>query len=189
MRVPIRVMCILVGAVIACGSIGCAGPRPGCVLRPQDHLDRFGDLTDTRLQALAFMRGSWAAGDTDGRSEEIWSGASGSCIMGAFRMVKPDGSLAFYEILSISAEPDGVFMRLRHFDAKLTAREEKDAPVALKLETIEKSRAVFRKISGSVSLDTITYERTGDVLNSEVAFTPESKRTTLRFEMHRLTDR
>lgn len=50
-------------------------------------------------------------------------------------------------------------------------------------------RAVFRKVAGSASLDALTYERAGDVLKSEVAFTTESKRTALKFEMRRIADR
>jgi len=52
-------------------------------------------------------------------------------MMGTFRMVKPDGTLAVQEALAIVAEENGVFMRVRHFDAAMTAREEKDAPIVL----------------------------------------------------------
>jgi hypothetical protein len=91
------------------------------------------------------------------------------------------------EILCITAEPKGVFLRLRHFDAKLIGREEKDAPIVLKLESVEDDRAVFKTISGSATLRTITYQRVGQALRGEVAFTPESKRETITSEMRRLT--
>jgi hypothetical protein len=129
-------------------------------------------------------------------------------VVGTFRIVKPDASVALYEMLSISAEPDGVFMRLRHFDSGLMPwKSEADGPIVLKLETFEQSRgtfrpnseangapsfkadihtAVFRRISGSDTLGTITYERIRDTMRTVVAFTPESKRETLRFEMRRV---
>jgi len=145
------------------------------------------DSADQRLISLAFLQGDWASRDAEGISEEIWSEPCGKTMMGTFRMVKPDGTLAVQEALAIVAEENGVFMRVRHFDAAMTAREEKDAPIVLQLEQIVDRTAVFRKVSGSKSLDTITYRRTSeDVLASEVAFTPESKRETLRFEMTRV---
>ena len=166
---------------------GCAPkPTPTCILHAETAaLEAHGSKADQRLQDLEFVRGAWAATDEDGRSEEIWSGASGSCMMGVFRMVKPDGALAVYEILSISAEADGVYMRLRHFDRMLDAREDKDAPIVLRLEDARDQRAVFRKISGSASLDAITYSRIGNTLHSTVTFTAESKRAPLRFALSR----
>jgi len=103
----------------------------------------------------------------------------GNSIVGTFRVVGEDGGLRMQEALAIVAEPEGVFMRLRHFDAKMVSREEKDAPIVLKLEKAEGDRGVFRCVSGSKSLATITYWRIEQMLHSEVAFTPESKRTPL----------
>ncbi len=141
------------------------------------------------LNDLAFiMTGSWRAMETDGLSEEVWSAPHGNSIMGTFRIVGADGSLKMQEVLAIVAEPEGVFMRLRHFDAKMVSREEKDAPIVLKLETSEGERAVFRCVSGSKSLHTITYWRIEQTLHSEVAFTPESKRAPLTFSLRRVTD-
>ena len=138
------------------------------------------------LRQVEFVGGGWRSLDKDGLSEEIWSLPHGKSISGVFRIVTPDGTLQMQETLLITAEPDGLFLRLRHFDAKLISREEKDAPIVLKLEKGESNRAVFRKVSGSASLDTITYERVNQTLRGAVVFTPESKRETIKFEMRRL---
>ena len=141
------------------------------------------------LSDVDFMSGEWRAMDKDGMSEEVWSVPHGNSIVGTFRVVGADGGLRMQEVLAIVAEPEGVFMRLRHFDAKMVSREEKDAPIVLKLEKAEGERGVFRCVSGSKSLATITYWRIEQTLHSEVAFTPESKREALRFEMGRLAAR
>ena len=74
--------------------------------------------------------------------------------------------------------------RLRHFDAQLTPREDRDSPIVLRLESARDNAAVFRKVSGSQSLDRIEYHLTGPgVLRAEVIFTPESGRRTLAFDM------
>ena len=53
-------------------------------------------------------------------------------MQGMWRYVT-DGKARIYEILTISAEDGGLVMRVRHFDPALVAREEKAAPVVLKL--------------------------------------------------------
>jgi hypothetical protein len=191
---------LVLGTAVLCGCGGTAvDGRPG-------PLAAGGIRTDARLNDLAFMAGDWAMNDKDHRSEELWSSPSGSCIMGAFRIVNPDGSCALYELLSVSAEADGVYMRLHHFDDKLMVwKTEEAGPIVLRLESTVRERArlgptdrttapppgslgeaVFRKVSGSQSLDSITYRGQGDTLWSEVAFTPASGRETLRFEMKRV---
>jgi hypothetical protein len=54
-----------------------------------------------------------------------------------------DGKAKIYEILTISSEDGGLVMRVRHFDPKLVAREEKTGPVALKLVTSTDRTAAF----------------------------------------------
>ncbi len=177
----------LAGAAIACGVLGgCSG----CHIEiPADAWEDLASVTNVppELTNLQFICGTWRMLDKDGLSEEIWSAPHGTSMSGVFRMINPDGALHMQEILTISAEPDGVYMRLRHFDAALIAREEKDAPIVLKLEKSGERLAVFRKVSGSASLDTITYRREDKTLHGEVAFAPESKRETIRFEMRRMT--
>jgi hypothetical protein len=142
--------------------------------------------SDEKLQELQFMAGSWRAMDGDGLSEELWSIPHGKSIIGTFRVSDRAGELKMQESLAIVAEPEGVFMRLRHFDAWMVSREGKESPIVLKLESAAGQKAAFRCVSGSKSLATITYWRIGQTLHSEVAFTPESKREALTFEMRRL---
>ncbi len=203
---------VLAGAAIVTAvflASGCGQTTRADPVEPHP-LSEHGTLTDARLRDLAFMSGCWSMYDKEHYSEEWWSAPAGKCMSGAFRIVKPDGSVALYEMLSISAEPDGVVMRLRHFDSGMMPwKSEAEGPIVLKLETLEQTRgifrpnseangspsfkadihtAVFRRVSGSGTLGTITYERIRDTMRTAVAFTPESKREPLRFEMRRVTD-
>lgn len=158
------------------------------------------------LQELEFMWGTWRTLDEQGLSEEWWSVPHGNSMVGTFRMSGTDGLLKMQEVLSIVAEPGGTFMRLRHFDPGMVAREKKDAPVVLKLETAAHREKVispdqqpdepiqlcgnrwdaqFRCVSGSASLASISYTRVDAKMYVEIAFTAESKRETLRFGMRR----
>lgn len=194
-------MAVATGLVGACGQTVMIHP-------PRTHaLAAMGEQTDRRLGDLRFMAGTWGMFDKDHYSEEFWSAPSGTCMMGAFRIVQPDGAVALYELISIAAESGGVFMRLRHFDDKLMPwKTEAAGPILLRLERTAnldgaaatsrdprtgethtyEHEAVFRRVSGSESLDAITYRLKNGALWSEVSFTPESKREALRFEMRRV---
>jgi hypothetical protein len=182
-------------------SAGC-GPTAKDTASPSQ-LAAQDNSTDPRLRDLAFMAGNWAMITKDGRSEETWSAPAGSGMTGSFRSMKPDGSVTLSEEISISAEPDAVYMRLRHFDEKHNPRE--NEPIVLAVERtvrgLESSlagkpsagdvatnmnEAVFRKVSGSQSLDSITYRLQGGKLLSEVAFTRTSGREPIYFQMTRV---
>ena len=84
------------------------------------------------LSDFGWLAGRWVDDSGGNLSEEIWTAPSGDAMQGMWRYVV-DGKARIYEILTISAEDGGLVMRVRHFDPKLVAREEKAAPVALKL--------------------------------------------------------
>lgn len=176
-------------AAVFMAMLGLGGCRSGIGISPNSpgmrDVQAMG-AADPALDELEFMAGSWRSMDKDGLSEELWSVPHGNSIIGSFRMCGTDGALKLQEALAIVAQTDGVHMRLRHFDPKLIPREEKEAPITLKLESAAGQRAVFRCVSGSKSLATISYWRVEQTLHSAVAFTPDSKREPLLFEMRRL---
>lgn len=138
------------------------------------------------LNRLAFLAGRWADKNNDGLTEEHWSAPDGNNMMGMFRWCKPDGTPAMFEILTITREPDGVLLRLRHYSPKLVAKEEKDKPMTMKLEAIEGQRVIFKAHSHAGDLSQITYQcPSKDTLHIEVAFAPELKREALEFTLKR----
>lgn len=94
------------------------------------------------LDDFAWLAGRWVDDSGGNLSEEIWNAPSGDAMQGMWRYVV-DGKARIYEILTISNEDGGLVMRVRHFDPKLVAREEKAAPVVLKLVSSADRTAAF----------------------------------------------
>ena len=114
------------------------------------------------LEDVAFMAGHWVGGEDGDLSEEIWASPSGDSMMGMWRYVAK-GQTRIYEILTLTAEGDGVVLRIRHFNPKLVGREEKDRAVELPLVAKGPREAVFEgpdyNVKGTVRL---TYRRPAD---------------------------
>ena len=107
------------------------------------------------LADVAFMAGHWVGGDPGDLSEEVWSGPEGDSMVGMWRYVAK-GRTRIYEILTLTAEGPSVVLRIRHFDPKLVAREEKDRAVELALVAKGPREAVFEgpeyDVKGTVRL-------------------------------------
>ncbi len=77
----------------------------------------------TEAPAYAWLEGSWVGDGFGGTSEEVWSAPSADgTMMGVYRHHKGDGSLHFYEFLTL----DSRGMHVKHFTPELTAWEEKE---------------------------------------------------------------
>jgi hypothetical protein len=136
------------------------------------------------LSDLAWLAGHWVGGSDDDLSEEIWASPHGDGMMGMCRFVS-GGKARVLELLSITDEASGPVMRLRHFDAKLVAWEEKDRAVSLPLIAWKESEATFEGPdslrSGTVR---ITYRRvSADELTA--ALEKASGRQEFRFRRKR----
>ena len=105
------------------------------------------------------MAGHWIGGDPGDLSEEVWSAPEGDSMMGMWRFVTK-GRTQIYEILTVTKEGENVVLRIRHFNPKLVAREEKDRAVELPLVSKSANEAVFEgpeyNVKGNVRL---TYRR------------------------------
>src|SRR2546425_316938 len=67
------------------------------------------------ISDMAWIAGHWVDESAGDLSEETWGPPSGDCVVGMWRWVV-GGKVKLYELLTITAEPDGLVMRLRHFD-------------------------------------------------------------------------
>jgi len=94
------------------------------------------------LSDFGWLAGRWIDDSGGNVSEETWTAPSGDAMQGMWRYVT-DGKARIYEILTISEEDGGLVMRVRHFDPRLVAREEKSAPVVLKLVSSADRMAAF----------------------------------------------
>jgi len=93
------------------------------------------------LDSLSWLVGHWQspAGERV-MSEEHWSAPAGGAMMGMFRLVS-GGKPGVYELILIEEEADGVWMRLRHFQPQMVAREQE--PIKLKLISSANEKLVF----------------------------------------------
>jgi Domain of unknown function (DUF6265) len=114
------------------------------------------------LADLSWFAGRWVDDSGGNLSEETWTAPSGDSMQGMWRYVS-GGTTVIYELLTITTEPGGIVMRLRHFDPKLAGREDKTGPIEMKLVSSKERQASFlgeeAGVKGSVRL---TYSRPSD---------------------------
>jgi hypothetical protein len=145
----------------------------------------------TRLAALA---GTWQGFVGESFVEEIWSSPQGNTIMGCFRWCDANRNPTMFEMLAIREEPDAIRLRLRHYSPTLVGKEEKDAPITMRLASAEGSVFLFEAEKHAGDLASVRYEVTGEgdrrELLIEVAFTSPadapSPRPPLRFRLKRV---
>lgn len=130
------------------------------------------------LADLGWLTGSWEGEGIEGAPAlEAYAPAAGGQMVGHFRQMNKDGSVMFYEIITIVEDAGSLAYRLKHFNADLTGWEEKDKVAVFPLTGAAKDRWDF---SGLV------YERTGpDAMTATVKVTEGGKEETLVFRFRR----
>lgn len=150
-----RTRAVLAPALLVLASLGRAGLAAVAGSEPPPPVP-------ATLADVAFMAGHWTGGEDGDLSEEIWSAPHGDSMVGMWRYVRK-GETRIYEILTLTAEEGSVVLRIRHFDPRLVAREERDRPVALPLVAKKEGEAVFEGpeygLEGTVRL---SYRREAD---------------------------
>ncbi len=106
--------------------------------------------TESSTAAYAWLAGSWVGDGFGGTSHESWTepAPDGSMVC-AYRHLKGDGSLNFYELVVL----DEKGMHLKHFTPELKGWEEKDEVVHFPMVSIEENRIV---------MEGLTYELTSE---------------------------
>jgi hypothetical protein len=100
-------------------------------------------------------------------------------MVGMWRYVAK-GRTRIYELLTLTAEGPGVVLRIRHFDPKLVAREEKDRAVELPLVAKGPQEAAFEGPEyGVTGIVRLTYRRDGDSLTAVLE--KEGRKQEFRF--------
>ena len=130
------------------------------------------------LADVAWMQGNWEGEGIEGAPAlEAYAPAAGGQMVGHFRQLNTDGSVMFYELITIVEQGGTLAYRLKHFNADLTGWEEKDKVVSFPLTDRNGDRLDF---SGLV------YERTGkDSMTATVKVSEGGKTETLVFRFRR----
>ncbi len=141
--------------------------------------------TASPLAKFAWLAGSWRAEHDGDRLDELWSEPEGDSMVGAFRWMK-GGKVWMSEALSLKEEGGDVVMRIKHFDAKLVAWEEKAESVTFKLVRQEGQTADFERI-GSDKPGKLNYRlASADTLQVRLDTVRDGKPKTEEFTFHRL---
>ncbi len=114
--------------------------------------------TQDPLAPFAALAGHWTT-DDDAPMHETWMPAHAGNMTGVLRWIAEDGSVRMYELMNLTAEPDGVRLRIRHFDGAMTPwKSEADGPVTGRLTDSTNSAHVFTIEPAGGSLESITYD-------------------------------
>ena len=150
-------------AIVACGLcvVAAAGTAPS-------------------ISEMAWIAGHWVDESDGDLSEETWLPPSGDSVAGMWRWVV-SGKVKLYELLTITAEPDGLVMRLRHFDRAGVGWEDKDHPVVLRRVRAKEGEAVFEG-QGTKGFLRLTYRRVDPETLTGVLETGTSEKDATREE-------
>ena len=94
-----------------------------------------------RLFDFNWLAGHWTADIPAGHVDQYWANPGADGCVGMFRLSTPEKTLVL-EFFTLRDTPDGIEMRVRHFNLDLTPWE-KDQPIILKLKSLSKDTAVF----------------------------------------------
>ncbi|MHB8797160.1 MAG: DUF6265 family protein [Thermoanaerobaculia bacterium] len=122
--------------------------------------------TAASLSDVAWLSGGWVVEKGETFSEEWWSAPSGDSMVGAWRL-SLSGRAKLFELLTLMEEEGRVVLRIRHFDAKGVAWEEKDRPLVLPLVEKGERRAVFEGTEAE-GLLRISYRQDAELLTVEI---------------------
>lgn len=90
-----------------------------------------------QLADLEWLVGEWVGQGIGGEATEAWSSPAGAQMVGHFRQTRADGSIWFYELMTVKQTGASLELRLKHFNADLTGWEEKAQVVSFKLLAVE----------------------------------------------------
>ena len=104
------------------------------------------------IEQMSWLVGQWiGTGIQDAPAMESWLPPVGETtaetMVGTFVQQKPDGTIMFTEHMYLMEEEGSLVLKLKHFNADLTAWEEKDDMVTFRLVAIEDCAAYFNALT------------------------------------------
>jgi hypothetical protein len=131
-----------------------------------------------KLADLAWLSGAWEGEGVAGApAVEVYSPAAGGQMIGHFRQLNADGTVMFYELITLGKREGVLTYSLKHFNPDLTGWEERNEVRHFPLTSTTKDRWQFGGI---------VYSRTGaNSMMVEVATNKNKPSETLRFRFKR----
>lgn len=131
------------------------------------------------LADIAWLEGSWEGPGVEGApATEVYSPAKGGQMPAHFRQLNADGTVMFYELITIVERDGSLVYRLKHFNPDLTGWEEQGEVREFPLTAREGNRFTF---------EGLTYEQTGpDTMTASVVIdSADGKEELLQFHFRR----
>jgi hypothetical protein len=128
---------------------------PAITLLLLTSLNTHAQVKKASVADLSFMTGTWVQKNDWGDLEEFWGAPTGDNMVSSFRCVK-DEKVILYEFVVIEQDGAMPVMKIRHFNRRSMAWEEKDKPFLLPLVSLAGNEATFESLDKSVRL---TYTR------------------------------
>lgn len=83
------------------------------------------DRPTATLADAAWLEGDWRGRGLGADVQDLWTAPMGGAMLGASRVVR-DGTVVFYEILTLLEKDESLLLRLKHFHPDLKGWEERD---------------------------------------------------------------
>lgn len=109
--------CTIIRTVLCALTLAPVLAIPGCATTHGGHAQA---AHDPALAPFAGLTGRWRAPSGTGIIEEVWLPPEGRNMTAALRRLDADGNATLLELLTLTAEEDGVRFRLRHMDGAMT---------------------------------------------------------------------
>ena len=121
---------------------------------------------------MGWLEGNWKSSGQEITIQESWI-RNGAYSMMCVASILENNEIILFEICTITEEEGTLVLRIRHFDKKLNAWEDKKTPLEKKLVKIEKNRFYF---------DGYTFEKTDkDQITLFIQSKPEDQLLTIPY--------
>jgi hypothetical protein len=172
LALPALALALLAGCANKPADTAAAAPAP----RPALELPANAN-PDPALAPFAFMTGRWIGVNPNKTvNEEHWTAPRGKSMAALFRQVRRDGFPAFHEISLITAEPDGIVLRLRHLHRQLEVPDTRKNVNVFKLVSAGNNRVEFAGTGDAEGVTSVVYRLVDpNTLAVDIAFAPTSK--------------
>lgn len=125
--------------------------------------------TKTTLANFSWLAGRWQGAWGPRVAEQVWMPPKGGTMVGTFQLTEKGNTLVI-ELFSLSEQPNGIELHLRHFTKSLAAWE-KTGPATLTLSQDASNDFVFENPAGGQPKRIVFHQIDADtfVLRSEIA--------------------
>jgi hypothetical protein len=113
---------------------------------------------EPKLADISWLAGNWQGRMSGGKIEEVWTPSEGGVMMGMFRMVNAKGEASFYEFQIIEETPEGIGLKIKHFNRAMKGQEAPEKFANFKLLRASSNEAFFEANEDDAHV-TLLYKR------------------------------